>query len=58
MYIQGQKKPLVSGNVGEKRNLHSGDRKFVFFNGFSGDILFSLIVSLSCFYSYFFYLLV
>ena len=57
MYIQGQKKPLVSGNVGEKKNLLPSDRKFVFFNGFSGDILFSLIVSLSFFY-YFFYLLV
>ena len=35
---------LVSGNVGDIKNLHPSGRKFIFLNRFSGDILFSFLV--------------
>ena len=43
-----EKKP-VSGNAVYKKNLHPGGRKFNFFNQFSGDILFSSLVSFAFF---------
>ena len=54
---KGQKKKkntLVSGNAGDEKNLHPGDRKFIFLNWFSGDILCSFLVPFaflgSCFF--------
>ena len=43
-----EKKP-VSGNAVDKKDLHPGGRKFNFFNQFSGDILFSSLVSFAFF---------
>ena len=41
----GQKnKTLVSGNAGDKKNLHPGGHKFGFLSRFSGDIIFSSLV--------------
>ena len=47
---------LVSGNAGDKKNLHSSGRNFFFFffNRFSEDILFSSLVSFAFFDSCFF----
>ena len=42
-------KTLVFGNAGDEKNLHPGGRKFVFFNQFSGDILFPSLVSFAFF---------
>ena len=39
------KKNLISGNAGNKKNLHPGRHKFFFFNQFSRDILFPFLVS-------------
>ena len=39
-----KKNTLVSGNLGDKKNLLGG-RKFIFFNRFSGDTFFSSLVS-------------
>ena len=44
---------LVSGNAGDKKNLHSGDRNFICFNQFSGDVIFSSLVSFAFFGSFF-----
>ena len=49
------KKTLVSGNVGDVKNLPPGGRKFIFFNRFSGDVLFSSLVSFVFFYYCFFF---
>ena len=48
LFRWGQK-TLVSGNAGDEKNLHPGGRRFIFFNRFSGDILFSSLVSLFSF---------
>ena len=41
----GQKNnTLVSGNAGDKKNLHPGGHKFGFLSRFSGDIIFSSLV--------------
>ena len=45
---------LVSGNADDKKNLHPGGRKFIFFNRFSGDLLFTSLFSFSFFDSCFF----
>ena len=49
-----RKNTLVSGNAGDQRNAHPGDRKFISFNQFSGDVLFSSLISFaflcSCFF--------
>ena len=42
---------LVSGNTGDKKNLHPDGRIYLFFTQFSGDILFSSLVSFAFFYS-------
>ena len=47
-------KALVSGNAGDVKNLPPGGRKFIFFYRFSGDILFSSLVSFVFFYYCFF----
>ena len=39
-----------TGNAGEGKNLHPGGRKFFFFYRFSGNILFSFLVSFSFFF--------
>ena len=45
---------LVSGNAGDKKNLHSSGRNFFFFfDRFSRDILFSSLVSFAFFDSCF-----
>ena len=44
-FALGQKITLVPGNVGDDKNLHPGVRKLFFFYPFSGDILFSSLVS-------------
>ena len=44
------KKNLISGNAGNKKNLHPGRHKFFFFNQFSRDILFPFLVSFAFFY--------
>ena len=57
---KGQKKKkntLVSGNAGDEKNLHPGNRKFIFLNWFSGDILFSFLVPFAFLGSCFFLLL-
>ena len=43
------KKKLVSGNAGDEKNPHPGSYKFIFLNQFSGDILFSSLVSFAFF---------
>ena len=52
------KKTLVSGNVGDVKNLPPGGRKFIIFNRFSGDVLFSSLVSFVFFYYCFFCLFI
>ena len=52
--LRPKKKALVSGNAGDEKNLHPGVRRFIFFNRFSGDILFSSLVSLFSFILVFF----
>ena len=47
----GQKKNLVLGNAGDEKYLHPGVN--LFFNQFSGDILFSCLVSFAFLYSCF-----
>ena len=47
---------LVSGNVGDVKNLHPSGHKFIFLNRFSGDILFSFLVSFA-FFDYCFFCL-
>ena len=47
----GQKKNLVLGNAGDEKYLHPGVN--LFFNRFSGDILFSCLVSFAFLYSRF-----
>ena len=43
----------------DEKNLHPGGRKFIgYFNRFSGDILFSSLVSFDFFYSCFFVVVV
>ena len=48
-------KALVSGNAGNVKNLPPGGRKFIFFYRFSGDIVFSSLVSFAFFYYCFFF---
>ena len=48
--LKKPKKILVSGNAGDVKNLPPGGRKFFFFYRFSGDILFSSLVSFVFFY--------
>ena len=59
---KGQKKKkkntLVSGNAGDEKNLHPGNRKFIFLNWFSGDILFSFLVPFAFLGSCFFFFVV
>ena len=43
--------------MGDAKNLHPGGRKFIFPNQFSGDILFSSLVSFAFFVSCWFFLL-
>ena len=50
-----KKKILVSGNAGDEKNLPPGVRKFIFFNRFSGNILFSSLLSFAFFFALFFY---
>ena len=50
-----KKKILVSGNAGDEKNLHAGGRKFIFFNRFSGNILFSSLLSFAFNVFLFFY---
>ena len=45
----GQKNILVSTIAGDEKNLHLGSRKFIFYNRFSGDIIFSSLVSFAFF---------
>ena len=45
-------KKFVSGNAGDEKNLHPGCRKFIFLNRFSGNILFSSLVSFVFLYSW------
>ena len=52
-----KKNTLVSGNAGDEKNLHPGNRKFIFLNWFSGDILFSFLVPFAFLGSCFFLLL-
>ena len=47
-------KALVSGNAGNVKNLPPGGHKFIFFYRFSGDIVFSSLVSFVFFYYCFF----
>ena len=47
---------LVSGNAVDEKNVHPGGRKLIFFNQFSGDILFSSLDSFAFFISLFFWL--
>ena len=54
-YLLGQEKTLVSRNAGDKKNLHPGSHKFTCFNQFSGNIIFSSLVSLAFLYSCFFF---
>ena len=56
--LRPKKKALVSGNAGDEKNLHPGVRRFIFFNRFSGDILFSSLVSLFSFILVFFCLFI
>ena len=42
--IRPKKVTLVSGNAGDEKKLHPGGHKFIFFNQFSRDILFSSLV--------------
>ena len=49
-------KKIVSGNAGDEKNLHPGGRKFIFFNWFSGDTVFSFLVSFA-FYVFLFFCL-
>ena len=48
-YLGQKKKILVSGNAGDEKNLHPGSCNF-FLNLFSGDIIFSSLVSFSFFF--------
>ena len=40
-FVRPNKKTLASGNADHGKNLHPGGRKLIFFNRFSGDVLFS-----------------
>ena len=51
-----KKETLVSGNAGDEKNLHPSGRKFISFNQFSRNSLFSSLVSFA-FFAYFFVLL-
>ena len=44
---------FLSGNAGDEKNLRTGGRKFIFFNRFSGDILFSFFIFICFFLSLF-----
>ena len=55
--LRPKKITLVSGNAGEEKNLHPGSHKFIFFNRFSGDFLFSALVSFD-FFGFLIYLFV
>ena len=48
-----QNNTLLSGNADDEENLHRSGRKFIFLNRFSGDILFSSLVSFAFFGSCF-----
>ena len=49
-----EKNTLVSGHESDEKNLPLSGSKLIFFNRFSGDILFSSLVSFIFLYSYFF----
>ena len=42
-------KNSCSGSADDKKNLHPGDRKSIFFNQFSGDTLFCSLASFTFF---------
>ena len=46
---------IVSGNAGDEKNLPLGGHRFIFFNRFSGDVLFSSLVLVLFLYSCFFF---
>ena len=50
-------KILVSGNADGEKNIHPGERKLIFLNQFSGDILSSSLVSFDFFVFLFFFCL-
>ena len=49
LYIYIYINTLVSGNAGDEKNFHPGDRKVIYFYRFSRDIVFSSLVSFDFF---------
>ena len=55
---KAKKNTLASRNSGDEKNLHPGGCKFIVSNQFSGDILYSSLVSFALFVFLFFVCLV